>query len=448
MHVNQVSTKPIVVIGLGKSGYSAAQFLLSQGNSVIAMDTREQAPYKSTLLDKFPAVKIIEGKLDETVLLSASKIVLSPGVAQSHPAIQAAVQSGVDLVSDIQVFAESVDKPIIAITGSNAKSTVTTLVGDMAKACGLNAAVGGNLGQPALDLIAPDVDVYILELSSFQLETTYSLNAKVATVLNVSPDHLDRYESFEHYYKTKYNIFNGCQKAVINLDDPLSQPAPLNCPQQASFSISQQNQADFTLIEHNGSPYLAFNGEPILSVSQLKIKGTHNYSNALAALAIGFSADFPMQHMIRALTEFPGLDHRCQWVAHHNGVDFINDSKGTNVGATLAALQGLGPEYAGNIVLMLGGEGKGADFSLLIDDVQHYVSHVIAYGADKQKIAQALFDVCDLQQAESFDDAFNLAVHAASKNAAVLLSPACASFDMFSGFEARGNAFISKVRAL
>lgn len=435
-----------VVIGLGKTGDSAVRYLLAQGENVVAMDTREQAPFASDLHAAYPELHIIEGGLDGSVLLNAKRIIASPGVPLATDEIQSAINAGVEVVSDIQVFAESASAPIIAITGSNAKSTVTTLVGEMAKQCGLNTAVGGNLGTPALDLLSNDVDVYVMELSSFQLEATDQLNAKVATVLNISPDHLDRYDSYDDYYQTKHKIFNGCEKAVINLDDDLAQPKTLNCPEQIGFSIEGKG-ADFVLDRSTQPWNLVAEGEPLIGVDQLKMKGLHNYSNALAALALGHGFALDMAGMRQALISFPGLEHRCQWIRQVNGVDFYNDSKGTNVGATEAALKGLGPEYAKRMVLMLGGVGKDADFKALRPVIDQYVAKVIVYGQDQDIIANDLSGV-DLDKAESFQQAFEMACSNAVESGAVVFSPACASFDMFSGFEARGDAFRSLVEAL
>ncbi|EAT10949.1 UDP-N-acetylmuramoyl-L-alanine--D-glutamate ligase [Bermanella marisrubri] len=435
-----------VVIGLGKTGDSAVRHLLAQGENVIAMDTREEAPFASELRATYPDLQLIEGGLDASVLINAARIIASPGIPLATDEIQRAIDAGVPVVSDIQVFAEAANAPIIAITGSNAKSTVTTLVGEMAKQCGLKAAVGGNLGTPALELLNSDIDVYVMELSSFQLEATEHLNAKVATVLNISPDHLDRYDSYEGYYQTKYKIFNGCEKAVINLDDNLAQPKTLNCPEQIGFSIDGKG-ADFVL-DRTAQPWqLIVEGDALLSVDQLKIKGLHNYSNALAALALGHGFGLDMDGMLKALKSFPGLDHRCQWIKQVDEVDFYNDSKGTNVGATEAALKGLGPEYAKRIVLMLGGVGKDADFKVLRPVIDQYVSKVIVYGQDQDIIAKDLSGV-DLDRAESFEQAFEMAYRNADHKGAVVFSPACASFDMFSGFEARGEAFKSMVEAL
>jgi len=443
-----VKAKPVVVVGLGKTGYSVVAFFAARNMKVVAMDTREQPPFAEQIKQAFPQVALYLGALDKDVLLDADQVVVSPGLPLATPEIQAVVDAGIDVKSDIQVFADYAQAPIVAITGSNAKSTVTSLLGLMAQDAGLNTAVGGNLGTPALDLIADDVDLYVMELSSFQLEATPNLNPLAATVLNISPDHLDRYDSYEHYYLSKHVIFNGCKWGVVNLDDTLSQPQ-LNQPEKTiGFTLKAPKANEFGVLEQDGKHFLVKGQERLLDCDQLKIKGSHNRSNALAALALGECAGISMDSMLKTLQSFPGLDHRCQWVGQHEGVDFYNDSKGTNVGATLAALEGLGPDIKGKLILMAGGVGKDADFSFLQAPVKAYVKTVVLYGQDKQDIAHALEGSVQIIMASSFDEAFEKARHSAHKGDAVLLSPACASFDMFKSFEHRGETFVKLVEGL
>lgn len=441
-----------VVLGLGKSGFSIVAFLVREGLPVVAMDTRDTPPFAQQVKEQFPEVKLMLGGLDEATLLNASEIIVSPGLPLSTPEIQAAIHAGVRVVGDIQVFAEHVKAPVVAITGSNAKSTVTTLVGEMSKAAGKITAVGGNLGTPALDLVNDDVDLYVMELSSFQLETTHGLGADVSTVLNVSPDHLDRYESYLAYHQAKHRIFQGCKTVVVNKDDPLSAPMLAQGVRQIKFGIGQPDLNEFGLAEKEGEVWLAKNLagqlEYLQPCKQLKIKGLHNRSNALAALALGDAAGLPMASMLNALRDFPGLEHRCQWVAEKNGVAFFNDSKGTNVGACEAALNGLGPDIDGGIVLMLGGDGKGADFEFLRNAVKSHVKTIVAYGRDQALVENALANDVKVTCADSFDAAFEQAVNDSEKGDAVLLSPACASFDMFNSFEHRGEYFVQLVNQL
>ena len=436
-----------VVIGLGKTGYSVVAFFAKKGMPVVAMDTREEPPFSQQIRSEFPNVKLILGELNEKILCSASQIILSPGLPLSTPEIQTAVKSGVKVVGDIQIFADYAKAPVIAITGSNAKSTVTTLVGEMAKEANVRVAVGGNLGTPALDLIEDDVELYVMELSSFQLETTPSLMARVATVLNVSPDHLDRYENYLGYHQAKHKIFNGCQAVVVNRDDPLSAPMIKAGIPHVSFGLSKPDLNQFGVLDKNSKQYLAKFSEPLLDVSELKIKGSHNRSNALSALALGEAVGLDMKAMLEALKNFTGLDHRCQWVGKFDGVDYFNDSKGTNVGASIAAMEGLGPDTKGEVVLMAGGVGKGADFSLLKPAVKQYVKTLVLYGEDRELLANTLEGDASVKMADSFDDAFKLAKQSAESGDAILLSPACASFDMFKSFEHRGEMFKKLVDA-
>ena len=438
-----------VVIGLGKTGYSVLAFFAERDIDVIVMDTREEPPFVQQVRDNFPHVKMVLGGLNQDVLCVASQIILSPGLALSTPEIKAAVDQGVSVVGDVQVFADHAKAPVIAITGSNAKSTVTTLVGEMAKKAGLNTAVGGNLGTPALELINDDVQLYVMELSSFQLETTPALKANVATVLNVSPDHLDRYDNnYLAYHQTKHKIFLGCESVVVNKDDALSAPMIKSGVPTTSFTLSKPSLNEFGIIEKNGESYLAKFDQPLLACRELKIKGSHNHSNALAALALGEAVNIPMESMLATLKEFPGLEHRCMWIDQHQGVDYFNDSKGTNVGAAEAAILGLGPDLSGDIVLMAGGDGKGAEFEFLQKSVNKFVKTLVLYGRDKLKLADALSGCAEIVLADDFEQAFSLAKKHATQGDAILLSPACASFDMFNSFEHRGDTFVELVKNL
>lgn len=438
-----------VVIGLGKTGYSVLAFFAERDIDVIVMDTREEPPFAQQVRDNFPNVKMVLGGLNQDVLCAASQIILSPGLALSTPEIKAAVDQGVPVVGDVQVFADHAKAPVIAITGSNAKSTVTTLVGEMAKQAGLNTAVGGNLGTPALELINDDVQLYVMELSSFQLETTLALKANVATVLNVSPDHLDRYDNnYLAYHQAKHKIFLGCESVVVNKDDALSAPMIKSGVPTTSFTLSKPSLNEFGIIEKDGESYLAKFDQPLLACRELKIKGSHNHSNALAALALGEAVNIPMESMLATLKEFPGLEHRCMWIDQHQGVDYFNDSKGTNVGAAEAAILGLGPDLNGDIVLMAGGDGKGAEFEFLQKSVNKFVKTIVLYGRDKLKMADALSGCAEIVLADDFEQAFSLAKKNATQGDAILLSPACASFDMFNSFEHRGDTFVELVKNL
>ncbi|RYZ90043.1 MAG: UDP-N-acetylmuramoyl-L-alanine--D-glutamate ligase, partial [Moraxellaceae bacterium] len=335
---------------------------------------------------------------------------------------------------------------IVAITGSNAKSTVTTLVGEMAKKARINVAVGGNLGTPALDLLKDDIELYVMELSSFQLETVTKLNAKVATILNISPDHLDRYPDMRAYILAKLRVYFGAEHIVVNRNDILTHP-PLAAGTKAIYFGGRADFGGFGLIEENGETYLAKNLTPLLSVTDLKISGKHNIDNALAALALGDAADISMTAMISTLKEFRGLRHRCEYVANKNGVNFYNDSKGTNIGATVAAIDGLSRAQT-QLIVIAGGEGKGQDFKELIPVLQKNSCKFVLIGRDAHLIADAIKDVAAVEFASSMQDAVTKSFANAKSGDAVLLSPACASFDMFKNYEDRGDKFCEAVREL
>jgi UDP-N-acetylmuramoylalanine--D-glutamate ligase len=378
----------------------------------------------------------------------ASELLISPGLAVATPALQEAARRGAKLSGDIDLFAREAKAPIVAITGSNAKSTVTTLVGEMAAAAGRKVAVGGNLGTPALDLLADDVELYVIELSSFQLETTELLNAEVATCLNVSEDHMDRYADLPAYHLAKHRIFRGARQVVVNRDDPLSRPMIADQVPCWSFGLGKPDFKRFGLVEENGEKYLAYQFDTLLPVRELKVRGAHNQSNALAALALGHAVGLPMAAMLETLRGFSGLAHRCQWVGERAGVSYYDDSKATNVGAALAAIEGLGTDIAGKLVLIAGGDGKGADFSSLRKPVAAHCRAVVLLGRDADKLAAVLDGAVEILRVDSLQAAVEQAAAIAQSGDAVLLSPACASLDMFKNFEERGRLFAQAVEAL
>ncbi|SHL08705.1 UDP-N-acetylmuramoyl-L-alanine--D-glutamate ligase [Phytopseudomonas punonensis] len=437
-----------IVVGLGKSGMSLVRYLARQGVRFAVVDTRANPPELSTLREQFPQVEVRCGELDVEFLSRASELLISPGLAVATPALQEAAKRGVKLSGDIDLFARAAKAPIIAITGSNAKSTVTTLVGEMAAAAGRKVAVGGNLGTPALDLLADDVELYVIELSSFQLETTELLNAEVATCLNVSEDHMDRYADLPAYHLAKHRIFRGARQVVVNRDDPLSRPMIADQVPCWSFGLGKPDFKRFGLLEENGEKYLAYQFEALLPVRELKVRGAHNQSNALAALALGHAVGLPMAAMLETLKGFTGLPHRCQWVGERAGVSYYDDSKATNVGAALAAIEGLGDDIAGKLVLIAGGDGKGADFSSLRKPVAAHCRVVVLLGRDADKLAAVLDGAVDILRVDSLQAAVEQAAAIAQSGDAVLLSPACASLDMFKNFEERGRMFAQAVEAL
>jgi UDP-N-acetylmuramoylalanine--D-glutamate ligase len=437
-----------IVVGLGKSGMSLVRFLARQGVPFAVADTRANPPELATLQSQYPQVEVRCGELDPDFLGRASELYVSPGLALATPALQEAARRGVKLSGDIELFTRHAKAPIVAITGSNAKSTVTTLVGDMARAAGKRVAVGGNLGTPALDLLADDVELYVLELSSFQLETTERLNAEVATVLNVSEDHMDRYADMQAYHLAKHRIFRGARQVVVNRGDALSRPLVADQLPCWTFGLNKPDFKAFGLIEEDGEKYLAFQFEKLMSVRELKIRGAHNQANALAALALGHAVGLPFPPMLEALRGFAGLAHRCQWVRELRGVAYYDDSKATNVGAALAAIEGLGADIDGKLVLIAGGDGKGADFSGLTAPVARFCRAVVLLGRDAERIAQALGDAVPQVRVSTLDEAVRRCADLAEPGDAVLLSPACASLDMFKNFEERGRLFAQAVEGL
>ena len=442
------SSQLTVIIGLGATGMSAARFLRKHNQRFLVMDSRVNPPNEEQFKTEFPEIPLVLGALDEDVLLNASEIVISPGMSLKTPELQTAISAGISIVGDIELFSRVVKRPVIAITGSNAKSTVTTLVGEMAKSEGLTPAVGGNIGTPVLELVDdPKFDIFVLELSSFQLETTQSLKAKVATILNVSHDHMDRYDSLANYHQAKQRIYRYAEQIVINRQDVLTHPPLANGVALWSFGNDNSSMNGFGLMNHQGEIYLAYQFKPLLAISELNIKGKHNAVNALAALALGMAAGFDLESMLVTLKVFKGLSHRCEFVSEVAGVTYINDSKATNVGATLAAIDGFS-SGAKNIILIAGGEGKGADFAPLTLAIEKCVRVLVLIGQDAQAIAQIASDVTECCYEKDLLSAVKTAQSLSRDGDVVLLSPACASFDMFSGFEDRGNQFVNCVKGL
>ncbi len=444
------NTQRTVIVGLGKTGLSVARFLGARGVAFAVTDSRAEPPGLARLKQEFPGAPLMLGGFDAQALQHAARIIVSPGVTLREPALAAARARGVEIIGDIELFAQTARAPVAAITGSNGKSTVTTLLGEMARHAGRDARVGGNLGTPALDLLeASEPDLYVLELSSFQLETTYSLNAAAATVLNLTPDHMDRYRDLAEYAAAKQHVYRGAGVLIINRDDPIVAAMAERQRTCVGFTLHEPKEGDFGVRSVRGEPWLAHGAENFLRAGALCIKGNHNIANALAALALGAAVGLPLRAMLEVLTQFKGLPHRSEWVAEQDGVAWYNDSKGTNVGATLAALSGLGATLgAGKIVLIVGGDGKNADFSILRAAVQKYARAVVLIGRDAPMLARALRNTVPMISAADMKDAVRKSRAGAQAGDAVLLSPACASFDMFSGYEERGRVFSAAVLEL
>jgi UDP-N-acetylmuramoylalanine--D-glutamate ligase len=439
-----------VIVGLGRTGLSCARYLHALGWKLAVTDTRVQPPELARLLELDPDIHVSLGGLDTQLLDDALCVVVSPGVALNQPFFAEAGRRGLEIVGDIELFARAVDAPVVGITGTNGKSTVTTLVGRMAVRAGLKVRVGGNLGEPALELLRTaraDVEptqLYVLELSSFQLEATSSLDLKAAAVLNVSPDHLDRYASVEDYAAAKARIFARCDTAVINLDDPLVVAMPRPGQRTLSFSLRASLGADYAVASRDGAWWLTHAGVALMPVSGMKINGLHNAANALAALALGEALGLPTSVMLAELAEFPGLPHRSQWVADVNGVTYVNDSKGTNVGATIAAVSGM----AGPLVMIAGGDGKNQDFAPLVAAFRGKVRHTVLIGRDAAAIERALRGIGTIETCSTLEEAVKAAARSAQPGDTVLLSPACASLDMFRDYAHRGAVFAQAVKEL
>ena len=437
-----------VVVGLGKTGMSCVRYLRRQGYRVAVNDTRDHPPGLDELHREFPEVTTSLGKLDEALLLQAQEIIASPGISIQEPALRAAREkSGIPVIGDIELFCRDAAAPIVAITGSNAKSTVTTLVGLMAENAGIRVGVGGNLGTPVLELLSPDNQLYVLELSSFQLETTHSVHAAAAVILNVSEDHMDRYKNMQEYHRAKLRIFRNCHFYITNRQDPLTVPLlPENVP-HSSFGLDMPDMSSWGIIREGGQPWLAHGTEKLMPAADMGIFGEHNMANALAALALGSAVRVPMDAMLRTLREFPGLPHRCQKIGRCGDVVWYNDSKGTNVGATLAAINGLGAAISGKVVLIAGGVGKGQDFTPLSPALDEHGRALVLIGEDAARIDRAVTAGIPREHAASLDEAIAAAKRLALPGDAVLLSPACASFDMFRNYEDRGERFVAASRA-
>lgn len=442
MHKLQTNVNTLVV-GLGKTGLSCARYLAAHGVPVTVTDSRKTPPGMDELTRAVPGVTMHVGGYQQHDFEDAGQIILSPGVPLAEEHVQQAVQRGVPVMGDIELFAQQVKEPVVAITGTNGKSTVTTLVGEMAKKAGRHVQIGGNLGTPVLDLIGETgTDLYVLELSSFQLETTYSLNAVAAVVLNVSPDHLDRYNSLADYAETKRRIYAGNGVMVINRDDPEVLAMMESSRQVLCFGLGEPEEGEFGLREIEDEQWLCFGHEQWLLANELKLPGTHNVANVLASFALGYAIGLDTEAMIETARSFKGLGHRSEWVASANNVSWYNDSKATNVGATIAAINGM----PGRLVLIAGGEGKDADFNDLHEAVKGKVRAAILIGRDAGLIADAINDVTEVVHASDMQDAVSKAEQIAEDGDSVLLSPACASFDMFDNFAHRGEVFIGAVR--
>lgn len=434
------------ILGMGHTGRSVARFWAAQGIPFIAMDTRAEVGDDLTVRRELAGIESHFGEISETVLRQVDLLVVSPGIAMDSDVIGLAQSLNIEVRGDIDLFVSEAQAPVIGITGSNGKSSVTTFVGQLLTASGLTVSVGGNLGTPALELLNDEVDVFVLELSSFQLERAGDLNLAVAAVLNLSPDHLDRHHTMPLYHLAKHRIFAGAKHVVANYRDALTQPVGKGDVPWTLWRDNEPDMQQLGLRDHEGAPWIYFGFEPVCPLSDIPLVGHHNVNNVLAALAICHAMGLSYAKLIEGVKTLKGLPHRCELIAVKAGVRFVNDSKGTNVGATVAALEGLAAGQ--NIILIAGGESKGQAFAPLTRAISRFVKHTVLIGRD----AAAIDDALEQAASRSFADSMEAAVRAATKVAkpgdTVLLSPACASLDMYRDYRERGEAFTVAVQAV
>ena len=443
-----VTNRKTAILGMGATGISVASFFASKDMPFDFADSRNVPPNIDLVKVNYPQAEIALGSFDTDFLCRYDRLIVSPGISLAESALVKAKQQGVELLGDLELFLEQAEAPVVAITGSNGKSTVTALLGKMAADSGISVGIGGNLGTPMLDLLDHSHKLYVIEVSSFQLELLNDSRGAISCLLNISPDHLDRYKNLQEYHTAKHRIFRGASKVIVNREDVLTRPLISTQIPMIGFGLNQPDLGSFGILEGIKDGYLSYGIERLMRVDQVALKGTHNIANALAALALGYSVDLPMQGMLDTLKTYKGLPHRCQSIAQINNVSFINDSKATNTGATIAAIKGFGNPNSKNIVLIAGGQAKGQDFSSLSAEITAFVKLTILIGEDANQLAAALDGSCEIKYSDSLDEAIIQANQSAISGDTVLLSPACASFDMFDGFEHRGYCFETAVNAL
>ena len=439
-YLNEIKNKQITVLGLGVTGLGIVRFLLSHGLTPKVVDSRVTPPGIDWLKEHAPTLDTHFGNLDDAELCSSDMIIISPGLSLKIPAVADAINVGVEVIGDVELFARINSKPVVAVTGSNGKSTVVTLAYEVLKEAGYKVALGGNIGTAVLDLLNDDFDVYVLELSSFQLDTTTSLKPVSATVLNVSEDHLDRYDSYQAYIDSKLSIYDGAELIVVNADDSQTHPVERGSTPLISFGAQQ---GDYHLAQHNGETHFMVKGDAFLPVDTLAVVGKHNYLNTLAVMALLSPFEVSKEQYKNALGQFNGLAHRCQFVAELNGVKYFNDSKATNVGATIAAIDSLASDGE-NLIVIAGGDAKGADLNALKPYIEQHVKALICFGKDASDLA-AITNKSYLTN--NMEEAVTLAKVLSSTGNIVLLAPACASIDMYNNYMQRGDDFVQCVMA-
>ena len=435
------------IVGLGVTGLSCLRHL-AEADDLVVVDTREQPPGLADAMTAYPEAEFRLGA-ENFDAGGIDRAILSPGIAPKSPLGRQVLRSGLPVLSDIDLFFATVREPVFAVTGTNGKSTVTSLIGHLLAAQGLKPGIGGNLGPAALDAIGPDRDCYVLELSSFQLERMGCAPCRAATILNLTSDHLDRHGGMAGYVAAKQRIYEGAERAVANRQDSLTYPASAKPAELITFGCDAPRPGHWGIRIQGRMRALACGDRAVVEARRLPVAGSHNEQNALAALAMVYGGDCSADAdaLAAALAGFSGLPHRCETVAVIGGVTYVNDSKATNTGATLAALSGLG-DTPGSIVLIAGGDGKQADFAELGDAVARHARHLVVFGADGPAIERAARGRVSVSRADDLGGAVRMAAVAAEPGDRVLLSPACASFDMFDNFEARGASFRAAVREL
>lgn len=433
-----------IILGLGETGLSVANYLQGQDTSFALADTRTNPPELDAFKSRFPDVDYYLGVLPEYLMQNAKQLIISPGVDINDELILSAIKHGAQCFGDIELFAQHAKAPIVAITGSNGKSTVTSLVAEMANFSGKRAYAGGNLSPPALDLLSKkDAELFVLELSSFQLESTISMQPEVGVVLNISADHLDRHGDVKNYANIKEDIYRHAKCSVVNRDDEYV-AVMFTHGRVISFGLGQAAENDFGLMQQDGESYLAKGQHTLIAAKKLALRGESGILNSLAALAIGEAIELPMHAMLNTLENFEGLAHRLAFVKESQGVSWFNDSKGTNIGACISSLRSLEE----NIILLAGGVFKGGDLHLLHEAVKKHAKHVVLFGEDADLFQQSLASVVDIHKVSSMRSAVLLAKNLATSGDKVLLSPACASFDMYANYMQRGEDFEYCVREI
>jgi UDP-N-acetylmuramoylalanine--D-glutamate ligase len=433
----------VLVFGMGATGASVARYLAARNETAMFCDTRPLAPGRAAILAAMPTAQLHMGSDLPALPHTVERVIVSPGVSLEQPMVVTARDRGLEVLSDIDLFMTEARVPVIAVTGSNGKSTVTAMTAAALQGAGWKVPAGANLGIPALDLLDVTADAYALELSSFQLERSRPVAAAVAVLLNLSPDHLDAHTSLDAYHGAKARIYLACRRAVVNRDAPELAALPGAAVAVSGFTLTAPGPGDFGLLERDGQTWLACGERPLMPAAELRVAGRHNHANALAALALGSALGADPMSLMDGLREFPGLPHRMQLVVRAAGVTWINDSKATNVGAAVTSVNSV----SGPLVLIAGGDAKGARFDELAAVLRGRPCTAVLLGRDRETLARALEKTCQVCLVENLDEAVKVAAAVAEPGTTVLLAPACSSLDMFASYAARGDAFRAAVEA-